>query len=442
MSKRQETNSDSRKAHEDLRAAARRHLIRYGGDFLPPVIAEAKGAYMYDREGRAILDFSSGQMCAILGHGHPAITRALESATREVVHLFSNLLSPAVIELAEALAALLPPSLQKTMFLSTGGEANEAALRLAKLKTGGFEVLAFSSSWHGMTAGAASSTYARGRRGYGPAMPGTLAIPAPNPYRCPIRHCRERCDMTCLEAGMALADQQSVGAYAAFIAEPILSSGGIVELPQAYLERLQALCEERGMLLILDESQTALGRVGSNFAFEHCAAIPHILTLSKTLGAGLPLSATVTSPEIEEECYQKGFLHYTSHVSDPLPARVGLAVLQVVAEERLADRAVEMGAYLKKGLRELMQRHQALGDVRGRGLLLGIELVKDRESREADPELTVRIARRALELGLSLSRVAAGKGSIFRIAPPLTITREEIDSGLEILDQTLRECSD
>ncbi|MCZ6558634.1 MAG: aspartate aminotransferase family protein [SAR324 cluster bacterium] len=441
MSKRQETNSDSRKAHEDLRAAARRHLIRYGGDFLPPVIAEAKGAYMYDREGRAILDFSSGQMCAILGHGHPAITRALESATREVVHLFSNLLSPAVIELAEALAALLPPSLQKTMFLSTGGEANEAALRLAKLKTGGFEVLAFSSSWHGMTAGAASSTYARGRRGYGPAMPGTLAIPAPNPYRCPIRHCRERCDMTCLEAGMDLADQQSVGAYAAFIAEPILSSGGIVELPQAYLERLQALCEERGMLLILDESQTALGRVGSNFAFEHCAAIPHILTLSKTLGAGLPLSATVTSPEIEEECYQKGFLHYTSHVSDPLPARVGLAVLQVVAEERLADRAVEMGAYLKKGLRELMQRHQALGDVRGRGLLLGIELVKDRESREADPELTVRIARRALELGLSLSRVAAGKGSIFRIAPPLTITREEIDSGLEILDQTLRECS-
>ncbi|MCZ6532356.1 MAG: aspartate aminotransferase family protein [SAR324 cluster bacterium] len=442
MSKRQETNSDSRKAHEDLRAAARRHLIRYGGDFLPPVIAEAKGAYMYDREGRAILDFSSGQMCAILGHGHPAITRALESATREVVHLFSNLLSPAVIELAEALAALLPPSLQKTMFLSTGGEANEAALRLAKLKTGGFEVLAFSSSWHGMTAGAASSTYARGRRGYGPAMPGTLAIPAPNPYRCPVRHCRERCDMTCLEAGMALADQQSVGAYAAFIAEPILSSGGIVELPQAYLERLQALCEERGMLLILDESQTALGRVGSNFAFEHSAAIPHILTLSKTLGAGLPLSATVTSPEIEEECYQKGFLHYTSHVSDPLPARVGLAVLQVVAEERLADRAVEMGAYLKKGLRELMQRHQALGDVRGRGLLLGIELVKDRESREADPELTVRIARRALELGLSLSRVAAGKGSIFRIAPPLTITREEIDSGLEILDQTLRECSD
>ncbi|MCZ6729507.1 MAG: aspartate aminotransferase family protein [SAR324 cluster bacterium] len=442
MSKRQETNSDSRKAHEDLRAAARRHLIRYGGDFLPPVIAEAKGAYMYDREGRAILDFSSGQMCAILGHGHPAITRALESATREVVHLFSNLLSPAVIELAEALAALLPPSLQKTMFLSTGGEANEAALRLAKLKTGGFEVLAFSSSWHGMTAGAASSTYARGRRGYGPAMPGTLAIPAPNPYRCPVRHCRERCDMTCLEAGMDLADQQSVGAYAAFIAEPILSSGGIVELPQAYLERLQALCEERGMLLILDESQTALGRVGSNFAFEHCAAIPHILTLSKTLGAGLPLSATVTSPEIEEECYQKGFLHYTSHVSDPLPARVGLAVLQVVAEERLADRAIEMGAYLKKGLRELMQRHQALGDVRGRGLLLGIELVKDRESREADPELTVRIARRALELGLSLSRVAAGKGSIFRIAPPLTITREEIDSGLEILDQTLRECSD
>ena len=425
----------------DLRAEAERHLIRYGGDFLPVLISRAEGAWMYDADGRAILDFTSGQMCGILGHSHPAVSEALAKAAREVTHLLSTMLSPTVIELARELAALLPESLSKVMLLSTGGESNEAALRLAKLKTGGFEVLAFSLSWHGMTAGASSSTYARGRKGYGPAMPGTLALPTPNAYRCPVRHCRDRCDMTCLDAGIALADQQSVGAYAALIAEPILSSGGIIELPPGYLERLKALCEERGMLLILDEAQTALGRVGSNFAFEQDGAAPHILTLSKTLGAGLPLAATITSAEIEEACYEKGFLHYTSHVSDPMPAQVGLAVLKVVAEERLAERAVEMGAYLKKGLLELMQRHEAVGDVRGRGLLLGVELVKDRETREGHPLLGGRVAARALELGLSLSPTGSGGGSIFRIAPPLTITREELDRGLSILDQALGDCS-
>lgn len=425
----------------DLWSSAREHLIRYGGDFLPAVISRAEGAWLYDHEGRAILDFTSGQMCAILGHNHPGITRALAESSRQVTHLLSTMLSPPVIELGAALARLLPPTLQKAMFLSTGGEANEAALRMAKLKTGGFEVLAFSSSWHGMTAGASSSTYARGRKGYGPAMPGTMAIPAPYAYHCPIGHCRDACDMTCLDAGMRLADQQSVGAYAAFIAEPILSSGGIIELPAGYLERLKAICEERGMLLILDEAQTALGRVGSNFAFEQSGVAPDILSLSKTLGAGLPLSATVTSGEIEETCYEKGFLHYTSHVSDPLPARVGLAVLRAVAEEKLAERAVEMGAYLKNGLLEIQRRYEAVGDVRGRGLLLGLELVKDRDTREAHPELTTNIARRALELGLSLSPVQAGHASIFRIAPPLTIKKDEIETGLAILEQALRECS-
>lgn len=441
MSKKKAADSSNGADEAGQWAAVKAHLIRYGGDFLPVVISKADGSYLYDQKGRAILDFTSGQMCAILGHNHPQINRALAKASGEVTHLLSGMLSPAVIELAEALAELLPPSLGKAMFLSTGGEANEAALRMAKLKTGGFEVIAFSSSWHGMTAGASSSTYARGRKGYGPVMPGVMAIPTPNSYRCPIGHCRDRCDKTCLEAGISLVDQQSVGAYAALIAEPILSSGGIIELPEGYLERLKEICEERGMLLILDEAQTALGRVGKDFAFQESEIVPDILSLSKTLGAGLPLSATVTSAEIEEECYEKGFLHYTSHVSDPLPAQVGLAVLRVVAEERLSERAVEMGTYLKKGLLELKKRYEVIGDVRGRGLLLGLELVKQQETREPYPEVVKKIARRALELGLSLSPVQAGKASIFRIAPPLTISRDEIDSGLAMLNQALRENS-
>ena len=172
-------------AADDARAG-RDHLIRYGGEFSDLLIERAAGSWLTTEDGRRILDFTSGQMCATLGHGHPAILEAMREASGRVVHLFSGFLSRDVTELARELMAVLPEPLARAMFLSTGGEANEAALRLAKLHTGGHEVLAFAGSWHGMTAGAASSTYSAGRRGYGPGLPGTMALPTPNPYRCPI----------------------------------------------------------------------------------------------------------------------------------------------------------------------------------------------------------------------------------------------------------------
>jgi 2,2-dialkylglycine decarboxylase (pyruvate) len=217
--------------HERLRAAVRRHMFRYAGQFSPYFGVRGAGSYIYDERGRAILDFCSGQMCATLGHNHAAIVEAIERSCCEVIHLFSGLLSPPVVELAEALGAILPEGLQKTMFVSTGSESNEAALRMAKLASGGFEVLALTGSWHGITSGASSSTYNGGRTGYGPSAPGTMALPGPNCYRCPIRHCRDKCDMTCLEVGFALYDSQSVGAPAAVMVEPIQSSAGIIVPP-------------------------------------------------------------------------------------------------------------------------------------------------------------------------------------------------------------------
>jgi 2,2-dialkylglycine decarboxylase (pyruvate) len=413
-------------------------LIRYGGEFADLLIETAAGSWLTTADGRRILDFTSGQMCATLGHGHPAIIEAMRDAGERVVHLFSGFLSRDVTELARELMAVLPEPLARAMFLSTGGEANEAALRLAKLHTGGHEVLAFAGSWHGMTAGAASSTYSAGRRGYGPGMPGTMALPTPNAYRCPIAHCRDRCDLTCLDAGMALADAQSVGAPAAVIAEPILSAGGIVPLPEGYLQRLKQHCEDRGMLLILDEAQTALGRVGAMFAFEQHGVVPDVLTLSKTLGGGLPLSATVTTDAIEQDAADKGFLHFTSHVSDPLPAAVGRAVLQTVLADDLPRRALELGGRLRAGLEELQRRHEPIGDVRGQGLMLGVDLVSDRDSRAPAERFGAAVTARCLELGLNVNIVHfPGLGSVLRIAPPLTIAREEIDLGLEIIDQAL-----
>jgi len=417
---------------------ARAHLVRYGGSFAPVIIEQAKGSYIYDAEGRAILDFTSGQMSAILGHSHPEIVEAVSRSVGELAHLFSGMLSWPVVRLAEALAGILPQPLSRSIFLSTGAESNEAALRLAKLVTGGHEVVAFAQSWHGMTGAAASATYAHGRKGYGPAQPGSFAIPAPNSYR-PAFGDRERYDWKAeLDYGFDLIDRQTTGALAAFIAEPILSSGGVLDLPEGYLAALKSHCERRGMLLILDEAQTGLCRTGTMFAFERDGITPDILTLSKTLGAGLPLSATITSPQIEEAAHEKGFLFYTTHVNDPLPAVVGLKVIEILLRDRMAERVQAAGARLRDGLAAIKQRHACVGDVRGRGLLLGLEIVKDRESREPDHNRGDRITAKCLDLGLSMNVVRLpGMGGVFRIAPPLTVTDDEIDLGLTILDDAI-----
>ena len=423
----------------ELKGLVERHIFRYGTSFAPYLGVRASGSYVYDEDGRAILDFCSGQMCATLGHNHPAIIEAIEESCRDVLHLFSGVMSPAVARLAEELAAVLPDNLTRMMFLSTGGESNEAALRIAKTATGGFEVLALAGSWHGQTGGAQAVTMNGGRHGHGPTTPGMTQLPNPNCYRCPIRHCRDACDMTCLEVGFDMYDAQSTGAPAAVIAEPIQSSGGVIVPPDGYVAKLKEMAGQRGMLLILDEAQTGLGRTGRNFAFEHDETPPDLLSLSKTLGNGIPLSATIASDEIEQACVDKDFLFYTSHLSDPLPAAVGVAVMRILREEDLAARAVVLGDHFMAGLRDLQQRHECIGDIRGRGLLIGVEFVKDRESREPNRDLAAGIQRRALELGLVLHTVRADFQSTMRFAPPLTATTAEIDSGLEILDKAIRD---
>ncbi|BBK41044.1 aspartate aminotransferase family protein [Allostella vacuolata] len=420
------------------------HLIRYTrGGFLPGMITRAEGSFIHDADGRAILDFASGQMCATVGHNHPAVLEAMRDAAAEPLHLYSNMLSPAVVELAVELARLLPPGLQKAMFLSTGSESNEAAIRIAKLHTGGFEIIAMGHSWHGMTAASNASTYSGARKGYGPAMPGTMALPPPNGYRCPIRHCAGTCDTTCLDVGFEMADMQSVGAYAAVMCEPVLAAGGIVVPPDGYMRRLREHCDRRGLLLIFDEAQTAFGRLGSQFVFEQQGVVPDILTLSKSLGGGLPLAATVTSAAIEADVHAKGFHFYTSHVSDPFPARVALTILKLIAAERLVEKARADGAYFMEGLRALQQRYEAIGDVRGLGLLVGVELVEDRASKRPATALGPALVRRCYELGLQTTQSGAARdpasGAVWKLAPPLTVSRQEIDQGLEIIDRALGE---
>lgn len=416
------------------------HLVRYGATFTPRIIERAAGSYVYDSDGNAILDFTSGQMSAILGHGHPDIVAAVSRSVESLDHLYSGMLSRPVVEFATRLSATLPESLSKTLLLTTGAEANEAAITMAKLYTGGYEIVSFDRSWHGMTTGSRSATFSAGRRGYGPAMPGSLTLPTPNAYRSPFRRTDGSYDWEAeLAYGFALIDQQSTGSLAACLIEPILSSGGIIELPEGYLARLKQECESRGMLLILDEAQTGVGRTGDMYAFERDGVAPDLLTISKTLGAGLPVAAVVTSDEIERVCHERGFLFFTTHVSDPLAATVALTVLDVIEREGLVERAAKLGHTLGDRLLGMRDEFDVVGDVRGRGLLQGIELVTDKQSKTPADDLGQQVTARCLDAGLHLNIVQLpGMGGIFRIAPPLTATEDELHEGMDILAAAIR----
>src|SRR6478609_10709388 len=284
-------------------ADADRHLIRYAGAgaFTRDIIDEADGSFVSPADGRQLLDFTSGQMSAILGHSHPDVVATVRRQAATLDHLFSGMLSRPVVDLARRLAETLPDPLEKVLLLTTGAESNEAAIRMAKLVTGRHEVVSLAGSWHGMTHAAAAATYSAGRRGYGPIAPGNLVIPVPNAYRPDHltpdggHDWRRQLDLA-----FDLVDVQSTGSLAACIVEPILSSGGIVELPPGYLAALRDKCHERGMLLILDEAQTALCRTGCWYAFEGRPGdepvVPDILTISRRWAPACPSRPSSRAP--------------------------------------------------------------------------------------------------------------------------------------------------
>ncbi|KAH7346848.1 pyridoxal phosphate-dependent transferase [Rhexocercosporidium sp. MPI-PUGE-AT-0058] len=418
-------------------AKADKYVLATGVPSSPVIVTRAKGTRLYDANNNSILDFTSGQMSSLLGHSHPEIVAVVQKYVQELDHLLSNMLTHPVVNLAERLARHLPAPLQKSFFLNTGSESTEAAIKMAKLYTGNFEIVAFSASYHGLTQGAGSATYSAGRKNGGPTVPGQLAFPAPYAYRSPFKKADGSYDWeTEMEYGWGMIDRQSVGSLAAVIVEPILSTGGILEPPSGYLARLSAECKRRGMLLIMDEAQTGVGRTGKMFAFEHHGIVPDIVALSKTLGCGLPLASVSTTVEIERGCKEAGFLWLTTHLNDPLTAAVGDKVLEIVERDDLCTAATERGEQLRNGLLKLQQKYWCIGDVRGRGLLQGIEIISDIETKAPGADLGQAVSDRAMTCGLSCNIVnLPGMGGVFRLAPSVTVTEEEIEEGLQILDE-------
>src|SRR5699024_8448951 len=263
---------------------------------------------------------------------------------------------------------------------------------------------ALGGSWHGITGGVSSVSFASDRKGYGVPPAGIYTIPEQNTYRQYNEGMEaEKSALQCLNISMQMYDMASTGKPAAILIEPVISAGGVIVPPKSFIEALRTKADERNMLLIFDEAQTAFGRLGYRTGAEMFGVTPDIMTVSKTLGAGLPLAGTITRPDIEQNIFEKGYSYYTSHVSDPLPARVGLAVLRVLNEERLLDRARSMGQYLNEQLQALQKHHEVIGDIRGAGMLRGIEVAIDRHTKKPALELGRVTTEKCYEKGLRMN---------------------------------------
>ena len=374
-----------------LRHAAKEYLVRYGGDAFPNLFVSAKGTIVSDDTGREILDFTSGQMCATIGHNHPAIVEAVHAAGTKAFHLFSGMIPEVVAELAQTLARDWMPRRPDQVAVrqhrrreQRGGAAHGQDAHRRLRGAGGRRLLARRHRRHQRGLLRQRPQGLRRARARRLRDAGAERLPALHRGRRP----EEESALACLELGLKMFDMQSIGRPAAIIIEPIISAGGVLVPPKAYMQALRQAADERGMLLIFDEAQTAFGRIGHKTGSEFFGVDPRhherVEDAGRRPAAGRRRSPP---PAIEDSVHGKGFTFYTSHVSDPLPAEVGLAVLRVIAEEHLVERARTIGGYLRGRLEELQQRYEAIGDVRGEGLLLGVELVQDRESRKPNHEL-------------------------------------------------------
>jgi len=374
-------------------------------------------------------------MCGALGHNHPRIVQALMESSETLIHSHMSMFNDREIILAARLAEITPQGMDRSMFLTSGSDSNEAAMAIAKRYTGGYEIASPAVSFHGMNDSTRAVTFSGWHEGYGPYAPGHYPILAPYEYRCTYCKDRSGCDYTCLNTSFDLLDAQADGPLAGVITEPLFSAGGVIDLPEGWLTELKRKCEERGALLIVDEAQTGLAKLGSMWGFDHEGVTPDIFTISKHFGGGVAISATITTDEIEEKVSASGLVVGHSHSNDPMPCNAAIASIDIILEEMLVDVSNRIGGYWRVHLERLAKKHEIIGDVRGRGLLQGIELVTDRQTREPAYEQGRAIGRWCLENGLILS--VRRKGSVFRFVPPFTTTEAQLDQAAEILDQAI-----
>jgi 4-aminobutyrate aminotransferase len=397
-----------------------------------------EGHRLYDTNGRSYLDFGNGIAVSALGHHHPAVTAAIHAQVDRLIAPCAAMgFAETTVRHAAMIAATMPEPLDTVLFLNSGSEAIEAAMKLARRVTGRPGIVAFRGAFHGRTLGATSITSSNinYRAGYEPLLPGVYLTGYPNVYRDyagdearavaqSLKHLRD------LTRTTIPGDE-----IAAVIVEPVQGEGGYIPAPPAFLRGLRDFCDENGILLVADEVQAGFGRTGRMWAFEHAGIVPDVVCLAKAIANGLPLSAVVTRRELQER-WGKG-AHGTTYGGNPVACAAGIAVLETIERERLVDNAARRGAELTAGLRAVMAADDRIGDVRGLGLMIGVEFVKDRATRE--PDGTTCEAVRALCADEGLLILSCGtEHNVIRWIPPLDVTSAEIDEALAIFRSALR----
>jgi len=407
--------------------------------FFPLVVKKAKGVIITDIDGRKYIDFLSGAAVANTGHNHHKVIGAVMKAMKEMVHSGTlYLYNKSVVELAKKLNEVIPGKFKKKIFFGlSGSDAIDASLKMVRWYSRRPRTLSFIGSYHGMTMGALSlSGFSPGMfKGFMPLLPGIVHLPYPFCYRCPFKQKYPSCKIYCLD----YIEKNILGTYcppedvSAVYVEPIQGDAGVIVPPREYLPRLQNLCKKYGILLVVDEIQTGFGRTGKMFASEHWDIEPDVMVLGKAIASGFPLSAVVARAEIMN---WPSSTHVITCGGEAMICEAAMATIDVLLEEKLIENAAKVGEYLKDGFNDLSKTHEMIGDVRGKGLMIGVDIVKNRETKEPDGKTAHKICFRCWELGLVMMYFGR---STLRITPPLCLTREEADKALEIIDCAMRD---
>ncbi len=396
-------------------------------------IAKAEGIWIEDTTGRRFMDFH-GNSVHHIGYGHPKLKAAIKAQLDELSFAPRRFTCEPAVQLAEKLTALAPGDLGKVLFTTGGSDAIEVALKVARAATGRFKTISFWDAFHGAGFGASSVGGEHTFRSHiaGPLLPGTEHVAPFACYRCPYKHAGpDVCGLACAEMVSYVLERE--GDVAAVIAEPMRAVPYVP--PPGFWKHVRAACDAHGALLIFDEIPTGLGKTGKFFASEHDGVIPDMIVLGKALGGGmLPIAATIVRSDLDV-CGDFAIGHYT-HEKNPVTCRAALTTIEIIEEEGLVARAAELGDHAMGRMRELMARSAIVGDVRGRGLMFGVDIVTDRETRNPGRELAEQIYYRCLDAGLSFK---ISQGSVLTLSPPLVISRADLDRALDIVEAAVLE---
>lgn len=422
---------------EDVLTKRREFLIPAVGHYYhtPPLFVKGSKQFLWDSTGKQYLDMFSGIVTVASGHCHPKINEAVKEQIERLQHTSALYLSGQMELLAEKLAEIAPGELRQSFICNSGTEANEGAVLTAKLHTNRHEFIALRHSFHGRSNMTISMTGQSDWRNGGPYVTGVQFAASPYCYRCPFGKSYPNCELECAKDVENVIRTATSGAPAAMIAEPIQGNGGIITPPKEYFPEVKKTLEKYGVLFISDEVQTGFGRTGNKwFGIEQWDVTPDIMTMAKGLGNGWPIGAFITTSQIAKN-YSPGS-HICTFGGNPISSVAALTNINTIQEEKLAQNAFIVGNYFKEKLLALQEKHRIVGDVRGMGLMLGVELVRDKENKAPAPREIAQIIETCKDKGVLIGKGGLDK-NVIRIAPPLCITKSDIDTAIDVLEEAL-----